>query len=175
MMVCDMKDHPIQIQFIIPEGASSASKQRFKYLRKLAEKNGTIHLELSITRKVGDVFEASVRFDDKTLDTTESESNEPKQIKTLELATEDEVRAHALALSKNPLFDSLEPAKRLLALMNSLNKAVRLKTLANSCQDILKLNYDTIRGTLNKNQYGHCKSPLYYSPERGIWRTVGET
>jgi len=57
--------------------------------------------------------------------------------------------------------------------MNRLDKAVRLKTLVSSCQDILKLNYDTIRGTLNKNGYGHCKDPLYFSPERGIWCAVG--
>ena len=163
-----IKSEPIKLQFIIPKRASALSRRRFQYLRKLAEKNGTIQLQLNVTCKNGDSFEATLRFNDE-VQYDDQESIVISESHKIALATEQEIRSHALAISKNVLFSSLEPAKRLFVLMNRLDKAVRLKTLVNSCQDILKLNYDTIRGTLNKNGYGHCNHPLYFSPERGVW------
>lgn len=167
-----IQSEPIQLQFIIPKRASVSSRRRILNLRKLAEKRGTIHLQLSLTHKNGETFEARLMFNEELPDGEQGSlvvSEPPKY----ELATEQEIRSHALAISNNVLFNALEPAKRLFVLMNRLDKAVRLKTLVCSCQDILTLNYDTIRGTLNKNGYGHCKTPLYYSPERGIWCTLG--
>ena len=160
-----MAQEPIQLHFIVPGRASTASRHKIQCLRKLAEHNATIHLRLSVYGRKNGAFEAVLQFDET--DQTGSSNTIPQSAQPKALATEQEIREHAQTLAQNPLFLSLEPSKKLLVLMRELNKLVYLKSLVSVCKEVLGMNSDTVRGSLNKNS--HHPNPLYHSPERGVW------
>ena len=162
----DMESEPIELRIILPQKTTPASGAQIRRLHHLMERGGVISLKLSVKGKSGGAFDARISFDDG-----ENASNEPvsPHVSNVEsrpdLATEQEIRSAALSIAKDPLFHTISPSKCVYELMSRLGKPVRLKVFVDVCRDVLKLNPETVRGSLNKNR------GLYCSVERGVWGT----
>lgn len=157
-----MESDPIELRIILPRKPSSASRSQIRKLHHLMEKGGEIHLKLCVKGKSGGAFDARIVFDeDVSINESDHESSTFND--DSELATEQEIRSAAVAISKDPLFHTISPSKCVYELMSRLGKPVRLKVFVDICRDVLKLNPETVRGSLNKNR------GLYCSVERGVW------
>ena len=154
-----MKDEPIQLQFILPEHASSGTKRRFHYLRKLLMRSHAVSLHLSGLKKEEECLVARISF-------CQEETRPELELPPLDLSDAEEIRVAAQDFLQNPLAKSLLPAQQIHAVMASLTKPVKLQLFSAVCYEVLHLSPETTRGTLNK------KRSLYISPRHGIWCTT---